>query len=174
VTTSGGVSAPRPHAVVVGATGAVGASVAELLHARGYALTLTHRSGEPAHAVVAGTWHKLDVRDTAGVTSVMAEAEKEYGTPHALVYAAGIMRDRPLLTMNPDDWCDVVETNLTGAFTCIRAVARSMLVAGCGASCSSARCPGGAQRRGRPRTRRRRPGSRPSAGSPPSSSADPA
>jgi NAD(P)-dependent dehydrogenase (short-subunit alcohol dehydrogenase family) len=117
-------------ALVVGATGAIGEIVARTLHALGYSLVLTHRSGEPVHDPVPGRWVKLDVTDADQVTHVLADCEREAGRPFALVYAAGINRDRPLLTMSQDDWRDVVETNLSGAYFCIRAVARSMLVAG--------------------------------------------
>lgn len=123
---------PSRHVIVVGATGAVGGQVGLTLHKLGYDLTLTHRSGEPTFSPVPATWRKLDVCDSEEVSDVFSEAQREHGTPYALVYAAGIKRDKPMLTMSPNDWKDVIDTNLSGAYACLRAVTRNMLVAGQG------------------------------------------
>jgi 3-oxoacyl-[acyl-carrier protein] reductase len=44
-----------------------------------------------------------------------------------LVANAGITRDTLLLRMSEDDWADVIDTNLSGAFRVVRRVARDML-----------------------------------------------
>ena len=51
------------------------------------------------------------------------EANETLGGLHVLVNNAGIARDRALWRMEDEEWKDVLETNLTGAFNMIRAVA---------------------------------------------------
>jgi 3-oxoacyl-[acyl-carrier protein] reductase len=67
-----------------------------------------------------------DVRDPAQVRGFVREAEHEFGHLHILVNNAGIGRDRALWRMEDDEWRDVIETNLSGAFHMIRAVAPGM------------------------------------------------
>lgn len=64
-----------------------------------------------------------DVRDADGVTAFVEDAEKELGGLHILVNNAGIHRDRALWRMSDDEWDEVLETNLTGMFNVLRAVA---------------------------------------------------
>jgi 3-oxoacyl-[acyl-carrier protein] reductase len=64
-----------------------------------------------------------DVRDAEAVGAFVAEADQALSGLHILVNNAGIARDRALWRMEDDEWRDVLETNLTGAFNMIRAVA---------------------------------------------------
>lgn len=64
-----------------------------------------------------------DVRDPVEVGAFVDEANETLGGLHVLVNNAGIARDRALWRMEDDEWKDVLETNLTGAFNMIRAVA---------------------------------------------------
>jgi len=50
-----------------------------------------------------------------------------YGTIDILVNNAGIARDALLMRMSESDWDAVLDTNLKGAFNCIKAVQRTML-----------------------------------------------
>jgi 3-oxoacyl-[acyl-carrier protein] reductase len=51
----------------------------------------------------------------------------QFGPVYVLVNNAGITRDNLLMRMKPEDWSTVIDTNLTGAFNCCRAVARDMV-----------------------------------------------
>jgi 3-oxoacyl-[acyl-carrier protein] reductase len=64
-----------------------------------------------------------DVRDAEAVGAFVAEADQALSGLHILVNNAGIARDRALWRMEDDEWRDVLETNLTGAFNMIRALA---------------------------------------------------
>lgn len=63
-----------------------------------------------------------DVRDAEAVNAFVAEADNALAGLHILVNNAGIARDRALWRMEDDEWRDVLETNLTGAFNMIRAI----------------------------------------------------
>jgi 3-oxoacyl-[acyl-carrier protein] reductase len=69
---------------------------------------------------------ECDVRDPNAVKSFVAEASDRLGGLHILVNNAGIARDRALWRMEDDEWSEVLETNLTGAFNMTRAVAPTM------------------------------------------------
>ncbi|HEX6309741.1 MAG TPA: SDR family NAD(P)-dependent oxidoreductase [Longimicrobiales bacterium] len=64
-----------------------------------------------------------DVRERDAVDAFVAEADQALAGLHILVNNAGIARDRALWRMEDDEWRDVVDTNLTGAFNMIRAIA---------------------------------------------------
>jgi 3-oxoacyl-[acyl-carrier protein] reductase len=65
---------------------------------------------------------ECDVRDVDAVARFVAEATEAFGGLHILVNNAGIARDRALWRMEDDEWDEVLQTNLTGAFNMIRAV----------------------------------------------------
>jgi 3-oxoacyl-[acyl-carrier protein] reductase len=66
---------------------------------------------------------RCDVRDRAAVDRFVAEARERLGGIHFLVNNAGIASDGALWRLSEDAWREVLETNVTGAFNCIRAVA---------------------------------------------------
>ena len=57
----------------------------------------------------------------------MDEALKDFGRIDILVNNAGITRDGLLMIMKETDFDDVINTNLKGAFLCMKAVARTMM-----------------------------------------------
>jgi NAD(P)-dependent dehydrogenase (short-subunit alcohol dehydrogenase family) len=67
-----------------------------------------------------------DVRDPEAVRGFVDEARQRLGGVHILVNNAGIARDRALWRMSDEQWRDVLDTNLTGAFHMIRTVAPLM------------------------------------------------
>ena len=69
---------------------------------------------------------ECDVRDPDSVKEFVAEATDVLGGLHILVNNAGIARDRALWRMEDDEWGDVLDTNLTGAFHMIRAVSPTL------------------------------------------------
>lgn len=65
-----------------------------------------------------------DVRDRDGIEQFVSRVGGALGGPHYLVNNAGIHADGALWRLSESAWRDVMETNVTGAFNCIRAVAR--------------------------------------------------
>lgn len=72
--------------------------------------------GVPVYAV------RCDVRDSAQVDDFISTAKDRLGGLHYLVNNAGIALDGALWRMSDDNWRRVLDTNVTGAFNCIRAV----------------------------------------------------
>ena len=76
-----------------------------------------HRDGRRVYAA------SCDVRDRAAVDRFVSDVKGRFGTVHFLVNNAGIAIDGALWRLTEDAWPEVLDTNVTGAFNCIRAVA---------------------------------------------------
>ncbi len=70
---------------------------------------------------------QADVSLAEGAKALVDAAVAAYGTVDILVNNAGIARDALLMRMSEEDWDAVLDTNLKGAFHCIKAVQRIML-----------------------------------------------
>jgi 3-oxoacyl-[acyl-carrier protein] reductase len=66
---------------------------------------------------------ECDVRNPAEVERFVKDTYEEFGGVHLLVNNAGIGRDRALWRLSDEQWQAVLDTNLSGAFYMIRAVA---------------------------------------------------
>jgi 3-oxoacyl-[acyl-carrier protein] reductase len=66
---------------------------------------------------------RCDVRDRYAVERFVSETRQRLGGVHFLINNAGIANDGALWRLSHQAWSDVLETNVTGAFNCIRAVA---------------------------------------------------
>ena len=128
------------RALVAGASGGIGQVIAKDLIRNGCDVALTFRRRNEAleelRALAASegrtcSLHALDVRDPRQVAEVCEEIAA-VGSPTLLVCSAGIVRDRPLVQMEQEDWMDVIETNLFGTFNLVRRVAPMMMRAGGG------------------------------------------
>lgn len=70
---------------------------------------------------------QFDVADSEAVQAAVKECLEQHGHIDVLVNNAGITRDGLLLKMKDDAWDAVLDTNLKGAFNCIKAVSRAMM-----------------------------------------------
>ena len=84
-------------------------------------VALIAREGGEARAVQA------DVTLGPQAQALVDAAVAAYGTVDILVNNAGITRDTLLVRMSEEDWDAVLDTNLKGAFHCVKAVQRVML-----------------------------------------------
>jgi gluconate 5-dehydrogenase len=76
----------------------------------------------------------LDVRSTAQVDAAFAQVGRRFGRLDVLVNNAGVSPfQKTVAQMSDEDWYEVLEPNLSGAFRCCRAAARLMLPARRGA-----------------------------------------
>jgi len=71
--------------------------------------------------------YKFDVADSGAVNSSIAKILEDNGRLDILVNNAGITRDGLLMKMKEENWDQVLDTNLKGAFNCIKAVNRPMM-----------------------------------------------
>jgi 3-oxoacyl-[acyl-carrier protein] reductase len=126
----------RTAFVTGGATG-IGLAVSRLLAARGAAVAIFARNAERAEAAAAilraggGRAHAFaaDIARSEAVDAAFAQAIEQFGGVDILVNNAGLTRDGLFVRMSDEQWNQVLDTNLTGAFRCSRAVARTMMKA---------------------------------------------
>lgn len=74
-----------------------------------------------------------NVADSSAVNTAIERCTADLGAPAILVNCAGIFRDQVSWKMSDEQWHAVIETNLTGAFHCARAVIPGMRQTGWGA-----------------------------------------
>ncbi len=128
--------AGRVAFVTGGATG-IGLATARALAARGATVAIFNRNQERAGAAVAdlrasgASAHAFatDIADPASVEGAFAAALGQLGRVDVLVNNSGITRDGLFMRMSDEQWQQVIDTNLGGAFRCCRAVARAMMKA---------------------------------------------
>jgi len=112
--------------LVTGGNRGIGRAIAEEFVAQGHRVAVTVRSGEGP----AGTLSVIaDVTDSASLDSAFAEVEEKLGPVEILVANAGITRDMLLLRMTDEDFEEVLNTNLTGAFRVVRRATKGMVKA---------------------------------------------
>jgi 3-oxoacyl-(acyl-carrier-protein) reductase len=110
--------------LVTGGNRGIGLAIAEAFRDAGDSVAVTTRGAQAPEGVYAV---ECDVTDAAQVDAAFDDVEARNGPVEVLVANAGITRDTLLLRMSEDDWADVLETNLSGAFRVARRASRSML-----------------------------------------------
>ncbi len=70
---------------------------------------------------------QADVSDQEQAAALVEHTVDTYGAIDILVNNAGITRDGLILRQKQEDWFDVINTNLTGAFNCTQAAAKRMI-----------------------------------------------
>jgi 3-oxoacyl-[acyl-carrier protein] reductase len=125
-------------ALVTGAGRGIGRAVALELAAMGAAVGVNYnRDAAAAEAVVTtikanggrAVALQADVSDAAACTNLVASTVRELGGLAVLVNNAGVTRDNLVMRMKDEEWQQVLDTDLSGAFYCSRAALRPMLKA---------------------------------------------
>ncbi len=107
-------------ALVTGGSRGIGASIAERLQDDGLnVVTLGRTSGDV----------QADVGDAASVAQAFADVRERFGAVLVLVNNAGERQDGLAIRMKAEQWESVIDTNLNGAFHCIRQGLEDMLSA---------------------------------------------
>ncbi|MEC7559696.1 MAG: 3-oxoacyl-ACP reductase FabG [Pseudomonadota bacterium] len=122
-------------ALVTGASRGIGSAIAEKLADQGFFVIGTATTAAGAEQISKdlgdrGCGLKLLVQDQHSVEAMVEElATLEVGSPLILVNNAAITRDNLMLRMSAEEWQDVVDTNLNGAFRVTKALLRNMVKA---------------------------------------------
>jgi acetoacetyl-CoA reductase len=117
-------------AVVTGGTRGIGAAIAETLHKAGYKTAAVYHGNEETAAAFTrktGVPHfKFDVGDYKACEEGLARIQSALGPVDILVNNAGIARDVFLHKMKPEQWGEVLRTNLDSVFNMSRLVIGGM------------------------------------------------
>jgi len=113
-------------ALVTGGTRGIGEAISKALKADGYDVAATYAGNdEKAAAFTAETGiktYKWNVADYEASKAGIAQVEADIGPIDVVVANAGITRDAPFHKMTPEQWNEVIGTNLTGVFNTVHPV----------------------------------------------------
>lgn len=113
-------------ALVTGGTRGIGAAISKALKTDGYEVAATYAGNDEKAAAFSGETgiktYKWDVADYDSSKAGIAQVESDLGPIDVVVANAGITRDAPFHKMTPDQWREVVDTNLTGVFNTVHPV----------------------------------------------------
>ncbi|SLN15989.1 SDR family NAD(P)-dependent oxidoreductase [Roseisalinus antarcticus] len=134
-TTMPGMDLTGKTALVTGANRGLGRHFAQVLAAAGARIVAASRSGgggDDAGLDPDAVHLRVDVTDAQAVRAAVDEACAAAGRIDILVNNAGVLVAKPMLEQDEEDWRQVVDTDLTGAWFMAQAVARSMAADGLG------------------------------------------
>lgn len=119
-------------ALVTGATGGLGSSIAKALHARGAEVALSGTRRDALETLASELGERVHVTpanlgDMADVEALVPTAEAALGGLDILVNNAGITRDNLFMRMKDEEWDTVIAVNLTAAFRLTRAALKGMM-----------------------------------------------
>jgi 3-oxoacyl-[acyl-carrier protein] reductase len=132
-------------ALVTGASGVLGAAIAQALAATGFRVAAHYHHAKDSadklvENIIAAGGEALvvqaDLSTKENVSSLFAHVEKYFGPVDCLVNNAGINRDALLTFMSDDQWDEVIDTNLRSTFLCSRVAVLSMMRQGGGSICN--------------------------------------
>jgi 3-oxoacyl-[acyl-carrier protein] reductase len=119
-------------ALVTGATGGLGGTIAKVLQAQGATVALSGTRREVLDALAAEIGQRThvlpcDLADKNEVEALVPKAEQAMGQLDILVANAGITRDNLFVQLKDEEWDQVIDVNLTATFRLARAAVRGMM-----------------------------------------------
>jgi len=123
-------------ALVTGGSRGIGRAIALMLADEGAHVAFTYRSASSAAESVIkeiqakgrkAAGYQSDVRSLDDAHKIVDAVVKEFQRLDILVNNAGITKDTLLMRMSEQDWDDVIDTNLKGAFNFSKAACRQMM-----------------------------------------------
>ena len=113
-------------ALVTGGTRGIGEAISKALKADGYEVAATYAGNdEKAKKFTDETGiktYKWNVADYDSSKNGIAQVEGDLGPIDVVVANAGITRDAPFHKMSPEQWQEVIDTNLTGVFNTVHPI----------------------------------------------------
>ena len=117
-------------ALVTGGSRGIGAAIAKRLKDDGYNVAATYAGNDDAAAAFTAETgiktYKWNVADYDESAAGLAKVEAEVGPIDVVVANAGITRDAPFHKMTPQQWHEVIDTNLTGVFNTVHPIWNGM------------------------------------------------
>jgi 3-oxoacyl-[acyl-carrier protein] reductase len=120
------------NALITGATGPIGGSIARALHAQGATIAVSGTRREVLDRLAAdlgGRVHVMpcNLADSAETEALVPRAEEAMGQLDVLVANAGVTKDNLFVQLRDEDWDQVIAINLSATFRLARAAVRGMM-----------------------------------------------
>ena len=113
-------------ALVTGGSRGIGAAISKALKDAGYTVAASYAGNDDAAASFTAETgiktYKWDVGNYEASKAGIAQVEADLGPIDVVVANAGITRDAPFHKMTPEQWQQVIDTNLTGVFNTVHPV----------------------------------------------------
>lgn len=118
-------------AIITGGTKGIGYGVAETLLANGMNVTISSRSLEAAQKAAAALGDnclgvEADVRDLASQEKMVADTIAKFGSVDVMVANAGVGHFQDICDLTSEQWNEVIDINLTGAFNSTKASIKAL------------------------------------------------
>ena len=119
-------------ALITGASGGIGGSVARALYGQGAKVALSGTRIDPLKALADDLGDRAfivpcNLSDIDAVKALPQKASEEMGGIDILVNNAGITKDNLFMRMSDDDWHQVIDINLTSTMHLMKSVMRTMM-----------------------------------------------
>ena len=114
----------KPIALITGGNRGIGLAIARSLAQDGFHVVIGSRSGQVVDGFDSVA---MDVSSAQSVDEAFSHVENTWGIPEVLVCNAGITKDALVMRMSDEDFEDVINTNLTGAFRVAKRATKGLL-----------------------------------------------
>ena len=122
---------------MTGASGGIGQAVSRAFGSAGWHVGIHYHHGKSSAETVlrdieqaggSGALYQADVRDAQSVEQMVSVFSRDSPRPVTFVCATGVGHGHVLLKLRAEEWNDVITTNLTGMFHCLRVMALPLQV----------------------------------------------
>ena len=125
-------SLEKKNALVTGASGDIGRSIAIALHDAGAKVIISGTRLEPLEALKSELGERAhiilcDLSDKEEVQLMLSKAIETIGSIDILINNAGITQDNLFMRMSDDEWSNVINVNLSSTMQLCRGVLRGMM-----------------------------------------------
>jgi 3-oxoacyl-[acyl-carrier protein] reductase len=114
----------KPIALITGGNRGIGLAIARSLAQDGFHVVIGSRSGQVVDGFDSVA---MDVSSAHSVDDAFSHVENTWGIPEILVCNAGITKDALVMRMSDEDFENVINTNLTGAFRVAKRATKGLL-----------------------------------------------